>query len=92
MLSKQSLRSNVQVFLNDALATKDQLIKLSESWSENEEILFRKLLKQGGKFKIKGQHYKILVEEQILNSKGQVASPIVPMNHKDNNIDLNYLK
>ena len=91
MLSKQSLRSNVQVFLNDALATKDQLIKLSESWSENEEILFRKLLKQGGKFKIKGQHYKILVEEQILNSKGQVASPIVPMNPKDNNIDLNYL-
>ena len=92
MLSKQSLRSNVQVFLNDALATKDQLIKLSESWSENEEILFRKLLKQGGKFKIKGQHYKILVEEQILNSKGQVDSPIVPMNYKDNNIDLNYLK
>ena len=45
MLSKQSLRSNVKVLVNDEPATKEQLIKLSESWSENEETLLRKMLK-----------------------------------------------
>mgnify|MGYP003645246144 FL=1 len=91
MLSKQSIRGNIQIFINDELATKEQLIQLSKSWSDNEEILFRKLLKQGGRFKIKNQHYNILAEEQILNSKGQVDPNIVPMNYKDDNIDLNYL-
>ena len=92
MLSKQSLRSNIQIFINDELATKEQLISLSESWTDNEEALFRKLLKQGGRFKIRGQHYKILVEEQILNSRGNVDSAITPQNPKDDNIDLNYLR
>ena len=92
MLSKQSLRSNVQVFINDELETKEQLISLSESWTDNEETLFRKLLKQGGKFKIRGQHYKILVEEQILNSRGNADSAIKPMDHSGDDVDLNYLK
>ena len=92
MLSKQSLRSNVQVFINDELATKEQLISLSESWTDNEEALFRKLLKQGGRFKIRGQHYKILVEEQTLNSRGNLDSAIKPMDHSGDDVDLNYLK
>jgi hypothetical protein len=92
MLSKQSLRSNVQVFINDELATKEQLISLSESWTDNEEALFRKLLKQGGKFKIRGQHYKIQIEEQILNSRGNSDSAAKPMDHSGDDVDLNYLK
>ena len=92
MLSKQSLRSNVQVFINDELATKEQLISLSESWTDNEEALFRKLLKQGGKFKIRGQHYKIQIEEQILNSRGNVDSAAKPMDHSGDDVDLNYLR
>ena len=62
MLSKQSIRGNVQIFINNELATKEQLIQLSESWTDNEEILVRKLLKQGGKFTVRGYHYKIMVE------------------------------
>ena len=92
MLSKQSIRGNVQIFINDELATKNQLIKLSESWTDNEEILVRKLLKQGGKFTVRGQHYKIMVEEQILNSRGNVDSAITPLSPKDDDIDLNYLR
>jgi len=92
MLSKQSIRGNVQIFINDELATKEQLISLSESWTDKEEILFRKLLKQGGKFKIRGQHYKILIEEQILNSRGNIDSAAKPMDHSGDGIDLNYLK
>ena len=92
MLSKQSIRGNVQIFINNELATKEQLIQLSESWTDNEEILVRKLLKQGGKFTVRGYHYKIMVEEQILNSRGNVDSSITPLNTKDDDIDLNYLR
>lgn len=92
MLSKQSLRSNVQVYLNNELATKDQLIHLSESWTDKEETLFRRLLKQGGKFKIKNQSYTILVEEQILNSRGNLDSAAKPMDHTGDDINDSYLK
>jgi hypothetical protein len=92
MLSKQSIRGNVQIFINDELATKEQLIQLSESWTNNEEALFRKLLKQGGKFKIKGQHYKIMVEEQIMNSRGNLDSAAKPLDHTGDDVDLNYLR
>ena len=92
MLSKQSIRGNVQIFINDELATKEQLIQLSESWTNNEEILVRKLLKQGGKFTVRGYHYKIMVEEQILNSRGNVDSAITPLSPNDDDIDLNYLR
>jgi hypothetical protein len=92
MLSKQSIRGDIQIFINNKLATKEQLIQLSESWTDNEEILVRKLLKQGGKFTVRGYHYKIMVEEQILNSRGNVDSVITPLNPKDDDIDLNYLR
>ena len=33
-----------------------------------------------------------MVEEQILNSRGNVDSAITPLNPKDDDIDLNYLR
>ena len=48
MLSKQSLRKGTNVYLNRELAGKELLIELSKEWTESEEILFRKVLKQGG--------------------------------------------
>jgi hypothetical protein len=71
MLKKQSIRSNHKIYLNksDKPAEKDEIIALSEFWSENEEILFRKLLKQGGSMRIKGNHFKLVVEEKMLRLK-----------------------
>lgn len=92
MLSKQSIRGNVQIYINDVLATKDQLVNLSKTWSDSEEALFRKLLKQGGRFKIKGESYKILVDDQTLNSRGIPDAPITPMDHSGDDIDLNYIR
>jgi len=91
MLSKQSLRSNVKVLVNDEPATKEQIIKMSESWSENEEALFRKMLKQGGHFKMKGNRFKITTTEQTVNSKGIPDSAIKPMNHDGDSVDPNYI-
>ena len=41
-LTKQSLRQGVHVMINDVQATKEELIKMSESWSEKRENFFAK--------------------------------------------------
>jgi hypothetical protein len=51
-LKKQSIRGLENIKLNGEPTTKEELISLSEHWSENEEITVRKILKQGGKCKI----------------------------------------
>jgi hypothetical protein len=51
-LKKQTIRGLENIKLNGEPTTKEELITLSESWSENEEITVRKILKQGGKCKI----------------------------------------
>ena len=51
-LKKQTIRGLENIKLNGEPTTKEELITLSESWSENEEIVVRKILKQGGKCKV----------------------------------------
>jgi len=51
-LKKQSIRGLEDILLNGESTTKEELIALSETWSENEELTVRKVLKQGGKCKI----------------------------------------
>ena len=51
-LKKQSIRGLEAILLNGKPTTKEELITLSESWSENEEKAVRKILKQGGKCKV----------------------------------------
>ena len=43
MLSKQSIRGNVKIYIEQELATKQEVLQLSENWSEKEETLFRKI-------------------------------------------------
>lgn len=51
-LKKQSIRGLEAILLNGQSTTKEELISLSEHWSENEELAVRKVLKQGGKCKV----------------------------------------
>jgi hypothetical protein len=51
-LKKQSIRGLEDILLNGEPTTKEELIALSEHWSENEEQTVRKILKQGGKCKV----------------------------------------
>jgi hypothetical protein len=72
-LSKQSLRKGVHVLVNNKLATKEELITLSESWSEKREVFFRKMLQQGGEFKIDDKEFRIIIRAKLnLRSDGQV--------------------
>ena len=69
-LKPQSIRRDTTIYLNDKLVEKDIIIELSESWSEREEKLFRKILQQGGKFKLQGNSFRIVKQEKIVNTKG----------------------
>ena len=71
-LTKQALRQGVYVMVNDHHATKEELIEMSQDWSEKREVFFRKMLQQGGKFKFDGINFEIKLRERILNSIGQL--------------------
>jgi len=78
-LKKQSIRKNMHVFADGEPISKEDLIKVSESWSESQESMFRKCLKQGVyKFKIKGVSYQVNLDERNdVDSKGDKPAPIV---------------
>ena len=65
-LKKQYIRSNQKIYINKSklLATKDEILALSEFWTEKEEGLFRKILKQGGSVKIQGTHFDVVTEQK----------------------------
>lgn len=79
MLSKQSIRGKVEIYHEGEKLTKDDIIKLSESWTEVQENFFRKMLKQGGKFSIKGYKFHIVPEEQLLTSRGEKDAGIITL-------------
>jgi hypothetical protein len=39
--------------------SKEELIEISESWTANQEIFFRKMLQQGGQFSVQGRKYTV---------------------------------
>ena len=69
MLAKQSIRGKVQIYMNTLLIEdKEVIIKESENWNESQEILFKKMLQQGGNFSIGNDKYRIVVP--IKNTDG----------------------
>ena len=79
-LTKQSLRAGVHVMMNGKLATKEELIKLSEDWTEKREMFFRKMLHQGGKFQMEGINYEIILRQNVKErSDGEIDKGVVPI-------------
>ena len=77
-LTKQSLRKGVHVMMNGKLATKEELITLSEDWSEKREVFFRKMLQQGGKFSFDGIQFEIKIRANISErSDGEIDGGVV---------------
>ena len=52
MLSKQSIRKEVTIYLNGEILSKDEMIEISKDFTEKEEARFKKMLKQGGNLKV----------------------------------------
>ena len=59
MLKKQSIRSEVTIYLNNKIINKDEMIEISKDFNEFEEAKFKKMLQQGGITKIQGSIYEI---------------------------------
>jgi len=76
-LKPQSIRKNVQILLENKLTEKQTILELSENWTEQQENFFKKMLKQGGEFKIQGRRFKIILQNQILTSKGEKDAGII---------------
>ena len=75
-ISKQSIRRGVSIFTQGNLLDKDTIINKSEKWSDKEILFFKKMLKQGGRFSIKGEKFYITVPEQVYNQKGEIEGVV----------------
>ena len=79
-LKKQTIRSNQLITENGEPVSKEELILRSEEWSEIQENFFRKMLKQGGSFKVAGVKYNVsLVERNDLDSNGNKPVKVPPL-------------
>jgi len=80
-LKKQSIRKNQHISSDGEPISKEELILRSEGWNEIQENFFRKMLKQGGTFKVAGIKYKIEIKERDdldSNRQAPVNLPPVP--------------
>ena len=77
-LKKQSIRQGVYVLIDGVNASKEELITLSETWTEKKEVFFRKMLQQGGKFRMDGKDFIVKIRENHqTRSDGSVDGGIV---------------
>lgn len=77
-LKKQSIRKNISILANNKNITKEELITLSKEWSEKQESFFKKMVKQGGKFKVNGTKFSVkLKAKDDLRSDGTKDGGIV---------------
>ena len=77
-LKKQSIRQGVHVLVDGVHATKEELITLSETWTEKKELFFRKMLQQGGNFKMDGKEFVVKIREHLqLRSDGTKDGGVV---------------
>ena len=76
MISPQSIRKGINIKFDGHTVDKPTVLKASEEWSSNHEMLFKKLLKQGGSFKINGVLVSVTPEEKTFNSRGETDGGI----------------
>ena len=70
-LTPQSMRSNIIIKLNGEYVRKEKIIDLSKDWNDRQITFFKKILQQGGKLKILGNHFDIRIQDTILTSRGE---------------------
>jgi len=76
-LNPQSIRKTVSIYLNGELVEKQIVLDLSKDWSEAQINFFKKMIKQGGSFKINGNSFETKPPEPMLTSKGEKDQGII---------------
>jgi hypothetical protein len=78
MLSKQSIRKEVTIYLERELISKEEMLEISKDFSEGELKHFRKILQQGGKIRVQNNLFEIKKKEyKFRNSRGDYESPTI---------------
>ena len=70
-LKPQSIRKGVKITLNGKEAEKQEIIILSNDWTDAQINFFKKLLQQGGATKINGSSFVVTPQDKIVNSTGE---------------------
>jgi|TARA_B110000467_G_scaffold86020_1_gene77661 hypothetical protein len=71
-LKKQSIRKNQHISAAGIYLHKDEMILRSESWTDAQTNFFKKMLRQGGEFKVAGIKYRVELDERNdVDSKGE---------------------
>jgi hypothetical protein len=70
-ITPQSIRKGTIIKFDGKKVDKQTIILASESWNENHQNLFKKLLKQGGSFYINDILVSVTPEEKTFNSRGE---------------------
>jgi hypothetical protein len=79
-LKGQSIRNGVTITQNGKPVEKQVIIEASESWTEQQESFFKKMLKQGGKCKVNGNQFEIILKERTdIDSKGNLPVNLPPI-------------
>lgn len=76
-LKPQSIRKGMQIWVNGKPIEKQDLIALSEDWTEVQENFFKKMLKQGGEFKVQGNKFRTIPASKILDSTGKKDGGVI---------------
>jgi hypothetical protein len=76
-LTPQSIRKSVSIYLNGELVEKQIVLELSNDWSEAQINFFKKMIKQGGSFKINGNAFETKPAEPLLTSKGEKDTGVI---------------
>jgi hypothetical protein len=76
-LTPQSIRKTVSIYINGELVEKQTVLDLSNDWSEAQINFFKKMIKQGGSFKINGNSFEIKPTEPLLTSKGERDAGVI---------------
>jgi hypothetical protein len=77
MLKPQSIRKGVKITLNGKEVEKQEIIDLSNNWTEKQLNFFKKLLQQGGDTKINGAIINIVIAEKMVTSRGEKDTGII---------------
>lgn len=76
----QLIRNGVTIIQNGLIVEKQTVIKSSEEWNEIQEKFFKKMLQQGGRCKINGIPYEIILKEKSdIDSKGNRPTNLPPI-------------
>ena len=79
-LKKQSIRNNMHITVDGKEIIKDDLILLSEEWNETQVNFFKKMLRQGGHFRLKGHKFIVELKERAdLDSNGEKPVNLPPI-------------